>query len=88
MNSELIDKAINICKEYGVSKLVLFGSAVDDLYTARDLDLAVEGIKGWKVIELAALLENELRMNVDVVEIKPDNKFIDHVLSYGKILYS
>ena len=83
-----IKKAIEISRQFGVSKLVLFGSAVDDINSANDLDFAVEGITGWKLIELAAKLENELKINVDVVAIKPDDKFISHILNYAKVLYA
>ena len=88
MGTNILDKAINICKKFGVTKLVLFGSAVENLSKARDLDLAVDGIRGWRIIELAAELENELNINVDVVRIEKDSKFIQHILSYGKVLYA
>jgi len=45
-------------------------------------------VKGWDIIRLAAILEDELKINVDVVPIEPNNKFIAHILNYGKVLYS
>ncbi len=88
MADEKITRAIEICKDYGVTKLILFGSAVNDLKTARDLDLAVDGINGWKLIELAAELENDLLINVDVVPIKGNDSFINHILPRSKVLYA
>jgi hypothetical protein len=34
---EAISRAVEISKEFGASKIVLFGSSVDDLTSARDL---------------------------------------------------
>ena len=88
VTQQAINRAVEIAKQFGVSKLVLFGSAVDDIQNAEDLDFAVEGVKGWDIIRLAAILEDELKINVDVVPIEPNNKFIAHILNYGKVLYS
>ncbi|MBI1939124.1 MAG: hypothetical protein HYS25_13515 [Ignavibacteriales bacterium] len=88
VTQEAINRAVEITKQFGVSKLVLFGSAVDDIQNAEDLDFAVEGVKGWDIIRLAAISEDELKINVDVVPIEPNNKFIAHILNYGKVLYS
>lgn len=86
--NEAINKAVEISKKFGASKIVLFGSSVDDPLLARDIDLAVDGISGWDIIRLAAKLEEELKLNVDVVPLKPKNKFVSHILSYGKVLYA
>lgn len=88
MPNEMINKAIEICRKHGVTKLILFGSAVNNLENARDLDFAVEGIEGWGLIELAAEIENHLMINVDVVPIEGNSKFINHVLPRSKVLYS
>jgi predicted nucleotidyltransferase len=85
---EAINRAVEISKEFGASKIVLFGSSIDDLASARDLDLAVAGLSGWNIIRLAARLEDELKLNVDVVSLEPQNKFISHILDYGRILYA
>ena len=88
MADEVINRAIKICRKHGVTKLILFGSAVNNLENARDLDLAVEGIQGWKIIELAAELENDLVINVDVVSIKGNDAFINHILPRSRVLYA
>ncbi|RJQ61563.1 MAG: DNA polymerase III subunit beta [Stygiobacter sp.] len=88
VTAEAIDKAVEISKQFGASKIVLFGSSVEDLSSARDLDLAVAGLSGWNVIRLAAKLEEVLKLNVDVVSLQPENKFVSHILTYGKVLYA
>lgn len=88
ITTEAIDKAVEISKKFGASKVVLFGSSVDDPSSARDMDLAVAGLSGWNIIRLAARLEDELKLNVDVVSLEPQNKFVSHILNYGKVLYA
>ncbi|OGU65246.1 MAG: hypothetical protein A2279_13295 [Stygiobacter sp. RIFOXYA12_FULL_38_9] len=88
VTAEAIDKAVEISRQFGASKIVLFGSSVEDLSSARDLDLAVAGLSGWNVIRLAAKLEEVLKLNVDVVSLQPENKFVSHILTYGKVLYA
>jgi predicted nucleotidyltransferase len=88
MPDEMINKAIAICRKHGVTKLILFGSAVNNLENAKDLDLAVEGIEGWGLIELAAEIENNLVINVDVVPIKGNYRFINHILPRSRVLYA
>ena len=88
VTAEAIDKAVEISKQFGASKIILFGSSVEDLSSARDLDLAVAGLSGWNVIRLAAKLEEVLKLNVDVVSLQPENKFVSHILTYGKVLYA
>ena len=88
ITAETIDKAVEISKKFGASKVVLFGSSVDDPSSARDIDLAVAGLSGWNIIRLAAKLEDELKLNVDVISLEPQNKFVAHILNYGKVLYA
>jgi uncharacterized protein len=52
-----INKAIMLAKEYGATRLILFGSALSDPKNARDLDLAVDGVPGLSVFTLAGEME-------------------------------
>lgn len=88
MPNEMINKAIEICRKHGVTRLILFGSAVHNLENAQDIDLAVEGVEGWGLIELAAEIENNLMINVDVVPIEGNSRFMNHVLPKSKVLYA
>ncbi len=84
--AECIKRAIDISKRYGVSRLVLFGSALENPETARDLDLACEGVNDWHFFKLAAELEEELNVPVDLVPLE-DSDFGRHVRKIGKVLY-
>jgi predicted nucleotidyltransferase len=54
-----------LAKDYGATRLILFGSAVENPDTARDIDLACDGVEGWKLFEFAARLEEELHKSRD-----------------------
>src|SRR5215472_9525546 len=51
-----LDRAIALAKTYGATRLILFGSALRHPDQARDLDLACDGVVGWKLYELGARL--------------------------------
>jgi len=72
-----------LAESYGGTRLILFGSAVDNPSEARDIDLACDGIQGWKLYEFAAKLEDELRTSVDVIPLSPPNRFTAYIEKKG-----
>ena len=86
VTAEQIEKAVDLAKAYGANRLILFGSAAVDPEQARDLDLACEGVPGWRLFELGARLEEELRMLVDVVPLDPPTRFSRHIEKEGQVL--
>jgi predicted nucleotidyltransferase len=81
-----IQRAISLAKAYGATRLILFGSAAADLSQARDLDLACDGVPGWKLYELAARMEEELRIPLDLVALSPPSQFTRLIEGRGKSL--
>jgi predicted nucleotidyltransferase len=81
-----IDRAISLAKAYGATRLILFGSAAKTPEYARDLDLACDGVTGWKLYELGAQLEEELRIPLDLVPLKPSTSFTRLIERRGKVL--
>ena len=81
-----IDKIIQLAKVYGATRLILFGSAMETPQTARDIDLACDGIPGWKLYELAAKIEDELDVSLDIVSLTPSTRFTKNIEKRGKIL--
>jgi len=82
-----LDRAVAIARRYGASRVVLFGSALSDPAQARDLDIAIGGVPGWDFYKLAADLESELRVPVDVVPLEPETRFVRRVRERGRVLY-
>jgi len=81
-----IQKIINLAKAYGAVRLILFGSSVESPEHARDIDLACDGVPGWKLYELAARLEQELHAPLDIVPLNPPTRFTRLIERRGKVL--
>lgn len=81
-----IDKIVAAAKLYGANRIILFGSsALPDIHP-HDIDLACDGIEGWKLYEFASFLEEELHKNLDIVPLTPATSFTRHIESQGIIL--
>ncbi len=83
---EHLERAIALAKAYGATRLILFGSAVTAPDRAKDLDLACDGVAGWKFYELGARLEEELRMPLDLIPLDPPTRFTRLIERRGKVL--
>ena len=83
---EQIEQALTLAKAYGATRLILFGSAATAPEQARDLDLACDGVSGWKFYELGARLEEELRIPLDLVPLSPPTRFTRLIERRGKVL--
>lgn len=81
-----IDKITSLARSYGANRLILFGSAVEEPERARDIDIACDGVPGWKLFEFAARIEEELHMPLDVIPLTPSSRFTKYIESKGKVL--
>src|SRR4029450_8717464 len=79
-----LDRAIALAKTYGATRLILFGSALRHPDQARDLDLACDGVAGWKLYELGARLEEELQVPLDLVPLTPPSRLTRLIERRGK----
>lgn len=86
IQQEELDRVIELAKSYGATRLIIFGSAAADPAQARDLDLACEGVSGWKLYELGAAIEEELDTELDLVPLSPPNRFTRLIERRGKVL--
>ena len=83
---EQLDRAIALSKSFGVTRLILFGSAASAPDEAGDLDLACDGVSGWKFYELGARLEEELKIPLDLISLNPPTRFTRLIERKGKVL--
>ncbi|MBS1248951.1 MAG: hypothetical protein MAG431_00521 [Chloroflexi bacterium] len=81
-----MSKIIEMAKDYGAKRLILFGSYLTNPDDARDLDLACDGISGWKLYEFGGHLENELRIPVDIIPLNPQTRFTRQIEQRGRVL--
>ena len=86
IRQELYERIKEMAQSYGATRVILFGSAVENPESARDIDIACDGIEGWKLYELAARLEDELQTPFDVVPLSPPNRFTELVEKRGRVL--
>lgn len=82
-----LEQAVRIARDYGATRVVLFGSAVDRPAEARDLDLAVEGVEGWGFYRLGAQLDRALGVSVDLMALHPPTPASRLVEKWGRVLY-
>jgi len=81
-----LDRAVALAKAYGATRLILFGSALTRPEEARDLDLACDGVAGWKFYELGARLEEDLKVPLDLVPLTPSTHLTRLIERRGKVL--
>ena len=81
-----LDRAVAMAKAFGATRLILFGSALQGLDRARDLDLACDGVDGWKLYELGAQLEEALRVPVDLIPLSPPTRLTKIIEAQGRVL--
>jgi predicted nucleotidyltransferase len=86
IRQEQYERIKELAKAYGATRLILFGSAANNPDEARDIDLACDGVPGWKLYELAARLEEELHAPLDVVPLTPPTPFTRLVEKRGRVL--
>jgi predicted nucleotidyltransferase len=86
INPKQIERAVALAKEYGATRLILFGSVLRAPKKAKDLDLACDGVPGWKLYELGARLEEELRVPLDIVPLTPPTPFTRLIEDKGQVL--
>ena len=84
---EQIERCVDVARQFGAKRLVLFGSAAESPDTARDLDLACEGVEGWRFFEFGARLEEEVRADVDIIPLDADDEFSQYIIETGRVLY-
>jgi predicted nucleotidyltransferase len=85
-NNQQFEKITALARIYGATSLILFGSALDDPESARDIDLACDGVLGWKLYQLAARLEDELHVPLDLIPLSPPTRFTRMIERRGRQL--
>jgi predicted nucleotidyltransferase len=81
-----LSRAIGVAREFGATRLLLFGSALENPAEARDLDLACAGVPGWRFFELSAALEELLSVPLDIVPLDPPTPFTRQLEKRARVL--
>ena len=87
ITNEQISKCVDVARQYGAKRLILFGSATSDPLHARDIDFLCEGLHGIRLLQMAAEMENETGAQVDAVSGDEPTLFVNYVRERGTVLY-
>jgi len=86
IDEKRINRMVELARSFGATRLILFGSSTDIPENARDIDLACDGVPGWKLFELAAKIEEELDIPLDITPLTPSTRFTQNIEKKGKVL--
>ena len=83
-----LEKIITISKEFGVGKILLFGSCLGDIESAQDIDIAVSGIKPREFFKYYGKVSMSVDDEVDIVDLDDVREhFRKRILSKGRVIY-
>ena len=79
---------IDISTEFGAEKLILFGSCLDDVESAHDIDLAVSGVKPREFFKYYGKVSMTVDDEVDIVDLDDIREHLyKKILSKGRVIY-
>jgi predicted nucleotidyltransferase len=78
---------IELGREFGVKRILLFGSSADAGKEPRDIDLAVEGVPDALFFRFYGELLLRLSKPVDVVDLAKPSRFSSMIREEGIPLY-
>lgn len=83
-----LKKIASISKEFGAKKVLLFGSCLEDIESARDIDIAVSGIKPGEFFKYYGKVSMAVEDEVDIVDLDDIREHLyKRVLSRGQVIY-
>ena len=83
-----LEKIVSISKKYGAERVLLFGSCVDDIEHARDIDIAVKGVNPRKFYEFYSKVSFAVKDEVDIIDLHDVSPyFAQCVNERGRVLY-
>jgi uncharacterized protein len=82
-----IAACVEVAKNYGATRVLLFGSAAENPEEARDIDLICEGVKGFRFFEMAGMMEHASHVTVDVIPATPRTRFVEMNEKRAQVLY-
>ena len=87
VTNEQLQSVVDALRSLGARTVVLFGSMVETPATARDVDIAVEGIPLRRILEADVLIHDLLGVPTDLVSREENPAFFDVVRDYGRVLF-
>ncbi len=81
-------KIADISKQFGAKKVLLFGSCLEDVESAHDIDIAVSGIKPKDFFKYYSKVSMAIEDEVDIVDLDDAREHLyKRILAKGKVIY-
>lgn len=92
MKKEILDNELakieEISREFDVEKVFLFGSCLENVETANDIDIAVEGIRARDFFKYYGRISMAVDDEVDLVDLGDIREHLQkRILSKGRLIY-
>lgn len=85
---EDLAKIISISKEYGAEKVFLFGSCLEKVQSAQDIDIAVKGVKPEKFFEMYGKILGVAASEIDLIPLEEVRVHLaKRILESGRLIY-
>ena len=78
---------VGLCRRYGVTRAVLFGSSTRPDAEAQDIDIAVSGVPDDRYFEFYGELIFGLSRPIDLVDLDGESRFSALVRAEGVPIY-
>lgn len=79
---------MKISEEFGARKVLLFGSCLEDLSSALDIDIAVSGIKPRDFFKYYGKVAMVIEDNVDIIDLDDAREHLyKRILAKGNVIY-
>lgn len=83
-----VSEIVAISKKFGAKKVLLFGSCLEDIESAHDIDVAVSGIKPKDFFRYYSKVSLAIDDEVDVVDLDDAREHLyKRILAKGKVIY-
>ena len=83
-----LTKIINISKEFSAEKLFLFGSCLEKVESAQDIDIAVKGVKPERFFEMYGKILSAVDGEIDLIPLEDVREyFAKCITERGKLIY-
>ena len=83
-----LTRIIDISTEFGAEKVILFGSCLDDIESAHDIDLAVSGVKPRDFFKYYGKVSMIVGDEIDIVDLDDIREHLHKkILSKGRVIY-
>lgn len=87
LSTEQIQRLVAALRRLGARRVLLFGSAANDVAHARDIDIAVEGIPLRALLEADVMVHEILGVPSDLVSREENPRMFDLICPTATVLY-